>query len=137
MKKKAKTYYVYILPFSDGIHFKIGKSSESHIRIRKLHRDFKFKIEECKRIKCKKEEMSKLESFLLKTLTKGFEVKDFTSNGCTEIRLMTCYKSVQDYLETKKIEPKGFSTQFKNIIIAPTKKRTIVEKPKPENNFYY
>jgi hypothetical protein len=81
--------------------------------------------------------MSKLESFLLKNLTKEFKVEDFTKNGCTEIRLMECHKTVIDYLETNKIETKPFSTQFKNIIIAPTKKRTIRVKPTIENSFYY
>jgi hypothetical protein len=130
-----KTPYVYILPFEDGRHFKIGRSSESEIRIRKLHWYYMFDLEKCIRIKCKKGIVGNLENTLLK-MTRNYTVSDtFDKSGRTEIRLIDCHQIVITYLIENQYEYSYFSKILINRIRKARKKRTILPKPEPQKHY--
>lgn len=132
-----KQPYVYVLPFLDNIHFKIGKSSESEIRIRKLHFYYNFDLSKCIRIKCKKGQEKTLETILLKNTLKYMpEANTFDKSGRTEIRLLECLDTVISYLNTNKYEYNPFSKILINRIGKARKKRTILPKPDIEHYLF-
>jgi len=77
--------YLYILPFIDGKHFKIGISSKDFTRIKHLNSLYNIDLDKALIVSSSKRNISLLERELLQIFDKD-ECDDFNSDGHTEIR---------------------------------------------------
>lgn len=93
--------YLYLIPFEDKKHFKIGISSNNFNRVRKHFKTYNAKESDCLIVTCKKGFYSTLERELLETFQTP-EIKCFSGlDGYTEIRSMGCFEDVLSIIKSK------------------------------------
>lgn len=121
--------YLYILPFKDKKHFKIGISSNSYSRIIHLDKIYDIDLENSFIVHSKKRNISILEKELL-TIFEQDDVDNFLSEGHTEIRNV---KYLNECLELIRNKHQNLSYKIEKLNInqndsQPTKKKPKVEK---------
>lgn len=109
--------YLYLLPFKDGVHFKLGISKNLDIRVKNHANNFDLDLDNSLIVSAKKSVfITSLEQELLLKLDKT----DFTSfcDGYTEIRYMQDFEKALGYIKSKD-DVLGFKIEKYNIIIKP------------------
>jgi hypothetical protein len=96
--------YLYVLPFADNQHFKIGISERIDSRIGKHNSQYNLKVSDIKLIKSNAHNIKLLERLLL-TVCPPLKDNSFTgTDGATEIRhvehLSTCFNQIDNLVES-------------------------------------
>ncbi len=102
MKIQDRTY-LYLLPFDNGEHFKIGISTNNDNRIKHHHWQFGLNLDKCLVVTANKDKtIVLLERELLNTFDDEIVNIDYSEfDGYTEIRDMSCFNEVVDLIKSK------------------------------------
>ena len=93
--------YIYLLPFEDGINYKLGISSNNLNRVFHHHNNYKIKLEEVKLYMCDDRNIvTKTEDYLKKSTKRKYVKKYDGLDGYTEIRSMMTFDRVSNVLES-------------------------------------
>jgi hypothetical protein len=98
--------YLYLLPFQDRKHFKIGISSNNFDRINHLNNLYQLDKEKCLMITSDKTTNIKILEKELLNIFENDECDEFSTDGHTEIRNVKYLNECVDLIKSKHINLK-------------------------------
>ena len=103
--------FLYILPFNDGKHFKIGISSNGYSRINHLNKIYDINLNQAYIIHSVKNNVKMLETELLQIFDKD-DCDKFDTDGYTEIRNIKYLDECLSFIQNKHIKLNYILTKF-------------------------